>query len=85
MWYNTEPLRLHIPAHAGPQGPVVSSELVGDLEGQGGSQGQVSQGQVDHEDDGGGLGRGAEQQQPHGEAVSAQVDHSDHHVDDGDG
>lgn len=58
--------------------------LIHDLEGQDEAQGQVSQGQVDHEDDGGSFGRRMEEEEPHGEAVSYQVDDGDHNVDNGD-
>lgn len=56
-------------------------ELVGDLEGQGQAEGQVGEGEIDHEDDGGSLGRGAEQEQPHGKSVSNQVYDGDDRVD----
>lgn len=58
--------------------------LILDLEGQDEAQGQVSQGQVYHEDDGGSFGSGTEEEKPHGEAISCQVDDGDHDVDDGD-
>lgn len=69
-------------AHIGSQVPVVSLELVGNLKGQGSAEGQVGEGEVNHEDDGGRLRPGAEDEQPHGKAVSHQVDGGDNHVDD---
>lgn len=74
-----------IPAHLGSQSPVIPLELVGDLKWQGYAQGQVSEGEINHEDDGGSLGGGTEDEDPHGEAISYQVDGSDKHVDDRDG
>lgn len=72
-------------AHVGSQFPVVSLELVGDLKGQGSAKGQVGEGEIYHEDDGWGLGGGAEDEEPHGKAISDQVDGSDDYVDDRDG
>jgi len=74
-----------VPAHLGPQVPVVPLELVGDLKGQHGAERQVGEGEINHEDDGRRLGGGAEDEEPHGEAISRQVDGGDDRVDDGDG
>lgn len=71
-----------IPAHVGPKSPVVTQKLVGDLEGQGKTQGQVCEGEVYHEDDRRRLGAGAHDEDPHGKAVSNQVDDCDQHVAD---
>lgn len=64
---------------------MITLKLVGNLKGQGGAEGQIGEGEVNHEDDGGGLGGRAEEEYPHGKAVSYQVDGGDHHVNDGDG
>lgn len=40
---------------------------------------------MNHEDDGWRLGGGTEEQDPHGKAISCQVNGSDDHVDDRDG
>ncbi len=64
---------------------MVSLELVGDLKGQGSPKGQVGEGEINHEDDGGSLGGGTEQEEPHGKAISYQVNGSDNNIDDGDG
>ena len=63
---------------------MVSFELVGDLEGQGSAESQVGEGEINHEDDGGSLRRRAEEEEPHGEAVSYQVNGSNNHVHDRD-
>lgn len=60
-------------------------ELVGDLKGQGSPEGQVGEGEINHEDDGWSLWGGTEQEEPHGKAISYQVNGSDDHIDDGDG
>lgn len=72
-------------AHTASQSPVVSLKLVGDLKGQGSAEGQVSEGEINHEDDGDRLGRGTEEEDPHGKAISYQVNGNDDHVDDRDG
>lgn len=64
---------------------MVSLELVGDLKGQGGPEENVGQGEINHKDDGRGLGVGAKDEEPHGEAISYQVNGSDHHIDGRDG
>lgn len=64
---------------------MVSLELVGDLEGQGSAQGQVGEGEINHEDDGGSLRRRAEEEEPHGKAISYQVNGSNQNVHDRDG
>lgn len=61
---------------------MVSSELIGDLEGKGRTKGHVGDGEVNHEDNGGTLGRGTEDEEPHRKAISHQVNGSDDHVDD---
>lgn len=63
---------------------MVSLELVGDLKRQGSAKGQVGEGEINHEDDGGGLG-GTEDEDPHRKAISYQVNRSDDHIDDRDG
>ncbi len=74
-----------IPATRGSQTPVIHLKLVGDLKGQGSAQGQVSEGEINHEDDGGSLGVGTEEEDPHGKAISNQVNGSNDDVDDRDG
>lgn len=64
---------------------MVSLELVGNLKGQSSAKGQVGEGEINHEDDGGGLRGSTEDEEPHGKAVSHQVDGSDEAIDDGDG
>lgn len=59
-------------------------KLVGDLKGQGGTKGQVGEGEMNHEDDGGSLGRGTEDEDPHGKAISYQVNGNNDHVDERD-
>lgn len=61
---------------------MITLKLVGDLKGQGSSEGQVGDGEINHEDDGGSLGGGTEEEDPHGKAVSYQVDGGDYCVDD---
>lgn len=77
--------KIKIPAHSGPKRPVVILKLISYLEGQSNAKGQISEGQMNHKYDGDCLGGGTEQQDPHGKAVSDQVDNSDHHVNDRDG
>lgn len=74
-----------IPAHIRPQVPIIAVELVVYLKGQGGAEGHVGEGEVNHEDDGRGFGRGTKEEQPHGEPISGQVYGGDEHVDDRDG
>lgn len=61
---------------------MVTHELVGDLEGQGKTEGQVRESEINHEDDRCRLRAGAHDEDPHGKAVSNQVDDCDQHVDD---
>lgn len=60
---------------------MVTLKLVGDLERQGNTEDQVREGEINHEDDRCRLG-GADDEDPHGKAVSNQVDGCDQHVDD---
>ena len=64
---------------------MVSLELVGDLKGQRSANSHVGEGEINHEDDGWGLWGGMEDEEPHGKAISYQVDDSDDHIDDRDG
>lgn len=61
---------------------MVTLKLVGDLERQGSAEGQVSESEINHKDDRGRLGGGTDEEDPHGKAVSNQVDGRDHCVDD---
>lgn len=70
-----------LPAHVGSQSPVISLELIGDLKGQGSAKSQISQGEVNHEDDGRSLGGGTKEEEPYWHAISYQVDDCDQHVD----
>lgn len=71
-----------IPAHVGPKSPVVTLELIGDLEGQGRAKGQVREGEMNHKDDRCLLGAGVPDEDPQGEDVPHQVDDRDQRVED---
>lgn len=64
---------------------MVSLELVGNLKGQGRTKGQIGEGEINHEDDGGRLGGGTKDEEPHGKPIPYQVNDSDDHVDDRNG
>lgn len=70
-----------LPAPAGSQSPIVSLQLVVDLERKGSAEGQVGEGEIDHENDGGGLWCGVEDEEPHGKAISYQVNGGNDGVD----
>lgn len=61
---------------------MVTQELVGDLEGQANTEGQVREGEINHEDDRCRLGAGAHDENPQGKDVSNQVDDRDQRVED---
>lgn len=67
-------------AHFWSQIPLISLELVGDLKGQSSTESHVGKGKIYHEDDGGRLGRGTEEEEPHGQAISHQVNGRDEYV-----
>lgn len=59
--------------------------MVADLKRQCGTESHVGEGKVYHEDDGGSLGGRTEEEKPHGQAISYQVNGGDEYVKNRDG